>query len=1245
MEKQTIEQNITSDYLSQIQDYILSLIENNSKKIINYSYNYYRNITEIKIKEILNELSFKNEMIFDSFKEDIINNNFKNSINTFHLIASIYEKSITSNITRDICDSIIFNQKNEFNYTISTFYNNLIKFVTSSQQNIINNIPNNQIGFNNILNQRKNEINNFFSSLIKKIIESKKHALNINNQIAILKIEDQDFFMINSIVNSNIEKCKRILEDKVTIISELSKNKNIDEITFVSSLYLEDSQNGNHIKHFIEILNNEQFIYLNYTNFIKLINENLLFNQEAFINSLKHELISSNVEISNEFLNIKEKYIIILEKIINRYFTKESIIKKINGLYENKFKELSHEELKQIKNYINEIVFEIKQNLSKEANRLKTTASSYNNDLTKINNTISEYKQKLFNELNKTLFSEFDDFHKDMINKVYNNYIEKYLNQYITEAQKVTLNYKTYQTLNSSYNIGEIINNIIEGLVKDYKNLIKMQIDKKYIEYKEKLLVEINIKTIINEIEGEYNSNLLKILKKVAIYNKEDSEYPFYDLNKDIKNYINNVLDTKLNDIKNIILADAEDQYQIKIDEWEILDFSTITKNLSEINSSFTEFINFQILNEKNNVNTFLKDYIKSNFNILLNNILSLSGKEYFKRIILYNQNLKIKNLYDKIKNLLTQSLDYYIALYDSSNIRTLPKDLKFRLFELNNIDDLIKDKYNQIIKLLHSKTDNFIEKIKKFMIKKYILFFKEDASIEMNFNEMINIIIDENLNDIVPDLENNCKNLLYIFLNENFKESYKEILDIETNKIIEIIDKQKKMLKLKLNNLFTLDSVKILEEINIKINNTLKAINEYNILSENFKLSDELLNFLNNYGKNFIKPCFKGINNILSESNKVKYIDVKYNNSLNSNECMNLSNNIYYSIKEKHFDNISKSIDSYGILDYEENLEKEIYRYSSLRSLSDNEDEGRNDISSIFNKLFIDIEQEKLFLDINEFFYKFDQIILTNIKNINLSYKISKAKIINYDYLAPALEEKLTIIKNMALDYYNSINNNLSKIKNYLNNSIYELEDLLLQCKNITYATILSKYDMISKEIDSFNIEYNETIKDIENIQNIVTPNNEYRINSAISELNKKGKFNLSLKKEIINTNSFNISIINQIAPKKIKILISNPYGTCGELVHEYQIDFNNVNFTTISQLKMNPLSMIFYSLINFEEVTYTLTKYEYEDNKEIDCILIAGMNVCFGSKCTKEKVFIEAPIERIIQKRIYESSYVVNL
>ena len=290
---------------------------------------------------------------------------------------------------------------------------------------------------------------------------------------------------------------------------------------------------------------------------------------------------------------------------------------------------------------------------------------------------------------------------------------------------------------------------------------------------------------MINEIDEEYNSNLLKILKKVAINSIEDSEYPYYDLNNEIKNYINNELDTTLNEIKNIILSDIEDQYQINTNDWEVLNFNIISKNLSEINSSFTEFISCQILNEKNNINKFLKDYFKSNFNILLNNILSLSGKEFFKRINLYNNNLKIKNLYDKIKNSLSQSLNYYIALYDSSNIKALPKDLKFRLFELNNIDEFIKSKNNQIIQLLHSKTEKFIEKIKKFMIKKYILFFREDVLIEFNFNEIINVIIDDNLKEIAPDLENNCQNLLFEFLNENFEESYKKLLNIRTNKII----------------------------------------------------------------------------------------------------------------------------------------------------------------------------------------------------------------------------------------------------------------------------------------------------------------------------------------------------------------------------------------------------------------------------------------------------------------------------
>ena len=1251
LEKQTLEQNITFDYLLQIQEYILSLIEKNSEKIINYSYNYYQNITKIKTKSIFDDLSLKSEIVFDLFKEDIINNkklnNFKNSMNTFYLIASIYENSITNNITRDIYDSIIHNQQSELNYAISSFFNNLIKFVNSTQQYIISNIPYNQIGFNNILNQRKNEINNFFSELIQKIIDSKNEALNIKNQILILKVEEKDFFKMNSILNTNIEETRRVLEDKINNISELSENKNIDELSFVSNLYLEDSENGNHIKNFIELINDEQFIHLNYTNFIKLINENLLFNQNDFINSLKSELINSNIEISHEFSNIKENYIMVLEKMITQYFTKESIIKKINDFYGNKFKELSQEEIKQIKNYINEIVFKIKENLSNEANRLKTTANSYNNDLTKINNTIFEYKQNLFNKLNKILFIEFDDFHKDMINKVYNNYIEKYLNEYIKEAKKVTLNYKTYQTLNSSYNIGEIIDNSIEELVKEYKYLIKMHIDYKYEEYKQKLLEAINLTKIINEIDEEYNSNLLKILKKVAIYSQDDSEYPSYDLNNDIKNNINNDLNTKLNDIKNIILTDIEDQYQINIDEWEILNFNMISKNLSEINSSFTEFISCQILNEKNNVNTFLKDYIKSNFNTLLNNILSVSGKEFFKRIILYNDNLKIKNLYDKIKNSLSQSLNYYIALYDSSNIKALPKDLKFRLFQLNNIDQLIKDKNNQIIKILHSKTENFIEKIKTFIIKKYILFFKEDASIEFNFNEIINIIIDENLNEIIPDLKNNSQNLLSTFLNENFEKSYKEVLDNRTNMIIETIDKQKEMLKLKLNNLFTLDSDKTLEEINQKINNTLKAINEYNNI--NFKPPDELLNYLNNYGDNIINPCFNGIKNIVVEEkiNKINFIDEKYYNFLYSNEFKNLSDNIYYSIKEKYTNNIMQSINSYGISDYEQILENEMDRYSNLRSLSDYEEQGRNDIIGIFNNLFFELEQEKIM--INEYLDGFDDIILANINNINLSYKKSKNILINsknIDYLIPVLDEKLIIIKNLALDYYNYINNSFYKIQNYLNDSIYELDDLLNQCNNITNSTLLNKYTMISKEFKSFNIEYNETIEELEDNQHSYTQNAEYEIYNRILGLNKKGKFNLLLKNETINFNNLTLtaSIINQIVPKKMSISIINRYGTCGKFVNEYMVEFNNVNYTTFLQYNTNSLWLTFNSLIDFESYCYSITKYKYEEDEEVICYTIGGMKLCVNGECIPKETIIESKKKFIVERKIINNTYLYD-
>ena len=93
-----------------------------------------------------------------------------------------------------------------------------------------------------------------------------------------------------------------------------------------------------------------------------------------------------------------------------------------------------------------------------------------------------------------------------MFQQVYTNYIEKYYNEYITEAKKYTSNYGEEKLLNSSYKIGEIINGKIEKHINDYKEITKLEIDYKcndhYLAIKERVNLN-DLKTLIdNEIDN-----------------------------------------------------------------------------------------------------------------------------------------------------------------------------------------------------------------------------------------------------------------------------------------------------------------------------------------------------------------------------------------------------------------------------------------------------------------------------------------------------------------------------------------------------------------------------------------------------------------------------------------------------------------------------------------------------------------------------------------------------------------------
>ena len=121
----------------------------------------------------------------------------------------------------------------------------------------------------------------------------------------------------------------------------------------------------------------------------------------------------------------------------------------------------------------------------------------------------------------------------------------------------------------------------------------------------------------------------------------------------------------------------------------------------------FQIFLSSEKEEQKIKINTLIQSIIKSNFDDLLNNIIPTFGNLFFERIIKYNENFKITSLYDNLKYSLTQTLLYYITLNIHKDVETIPKDLKIRLYDLNNLDKTVENKNKQVLKLLEKKKMN----------------------------------------------------------------------------------------------------------------------------------------------------------------------------------------------------------------------------------------------------------------------------------------------------------------------------------------------------------------------------------------------------------------------------------------------------------------------------------------------------------------------------------------------------------
>ena len=1158
--------NINID-LNPIENKINSLLsEKYEVSILNNCYNYYKSKTYDNIDIIFNGFLNLINNTFDDCADQLTNNlnKFKKSMDEFGYLTLIYQNIITQNITRNFFDTLIDNQKNNFNYTISYYYLLFINLVNSTKNNIINQLPINKNGiqFENI----KNTINNKFNQLITKIEDSNKEMINIDTQTYEISVPRTNFFKANILLSNNVLRSRNILDAKYAQISRIDNGESNTEESLVSKFYLENSNSGKQIEDLYKPLYEGKFIILNKENFKSIIIDNFLFDKIEFTNKLNIFLYELNLKNKEEFKDIIENFTKSFENEIDNYFLEKnnSIIKIINELY-NEFA-FNESDIKEIYNNTNEILNKINEHLSTEKERIENEEISYINDYSKIEERLNNYKNNIINKIENKRNDIVNDFRNYMLEEIYNNKTEVYLNNYLNEIKENVSNFEEYKLLNTSYNLTTIVENIIEDLIKKYKELAKKQINYKY---QMKLIELINIdyiKEIINnKINNKYKT-LISTLKKF----QKDSGNDIYDFNSTIQTNIEKIINLNLNNIENIF-----NKYQMpfsfyinQIDNWPTFNLGKSKEINSKIKEIFEKYINKSNIYEKNKLKEFLESSILDNFGTLLNQTINSYGKEYFKKIMNYNEIIKIKGLMNNIKSIFVENLLYYQILYEfKSSQHNLPNDLINKITDLNGIDIKIKNKYKDIMNKLNEEINNFINDLKDDIIGKYISDIKGD-SIKTNFNDNIKIEINKYLNNIKSeDFEKDYYLILEKSVNESVREVYSQKLNESTNEIINIILKNKETIKGKIPQ--NENEENELEDINKTLVNIHELIDNYtNNYNYSFKISDEFITRMDEfYNTKLFNESLKKLNDIIDikKNNKKTEINLKQTNITNELKTEDF-NNSYNAIKTKMkttINNIKQYIDNYTQLLAE--LKTNLSQYFNNGNEGSDIKPTINNESSIFANLISSSEYNKYFISNYDFTKKIDDCI----KKLNNNFENSNNLIKNVYYeeeIENYFYNNLSELNKKYIDYYAQIKTKLDEIKNYFNESIF-IEHNLLNERFQEELSILNKlYKIIDKELSA-----SESLYKVKDINDTFSP-------IIMSKCKKYYVLNLELVND--NDNSFiitpdyneiynpkiNANLKNKIKPNKMKIDIQDPYEAYKinlDLYFKESDDLNKYNIT----------------------------------------------------------------------------------
>ena len=1237
-------------YLENISNKVKSIIEEKlGNNLLTASYDYFKNKITSTLPNELNDITEQWKNAYDEVYNEIDSNkdNFKSSFYEFFYSGIFYIQTYRENISYSYGESIVDKFKNEFNYTNRYYYNIIISKLNNTYSYILSNLPINEKPFDTILNKRISEIKTSFNNLLKEILNSQKEILDKNKQEVTLQVNSKNFFFINDIIKDHIKYFNETLTEKnnkFMIIAYQTLKDNPEEL-IAAKFYLENSINGKQIKENYDMINKVSFIDLQTDVYQKLIDDIWKIDRDELIKNIMNTLAKSNETNNNRFKYENEKYMEILQnKLYEEFYTNDELITKINSFFLNGINNCDQNSKTQIEGFLNVVLNNVKTHITNEATRLNNELTSYSNVFTDIKNRLKNYKNEIYDQFYSTITYVVNDFNETISEKFYKNFIEKGLNEYETNIGKT--NFGTAQFLNMTINLDEIINKEFNLMITEYKNLTLNQIQflyQKNIQSLDKLFNFSQIKLKINsEIDNVYNSQLLPVLQKVGTFKSGDEGVSDYDLPESILTDINNTIKGQISKTKNLIKAMEGKEYIIN--DFPPADFSAGKDNIyDQITKLFTNFSLSYISQEKKEFDKIVGENAVSNFKTLMNNFIPSYGVDFFDRILKFNEIQKIHMLYYNLKYSLAQTILYYIGLVSINGGVQLPLDIKLKLYTLNNLDSIVKEKNDFIISTLNDRLDSYFEETKNYIVNKYINDMNTNEEFDLKFNTNLKDIIKGIISGNIHNYENNYINMMKENIKSPFISDYTKVLNEATEDMKYFVEDTKIQMKVELDKIFSTDSDSVLADIQIKLNNTKTAVEIYNEHFTTFKISEEVIDFLDNFGEKNLFNKYTPIKELLDKRTaELVIINLeKLSNEFreeysieNFQQEINTANQNLSSYFNK-FINILKN---YGSIEdtYKKNLDKEIANYRRIRILEEDDSEiEENKIADVkLNNTFSELKNSsslvKEFIQSLNLFNTFEDNVKKYISDKSKEYSFSeytleknKDKNENYDLMIETLEE----LNKLSSEYYNQTQNIYNIMREQIINNIIQINDLINSCEKVTYETINNKYIEIK---DNFNKieESNNLEKQKINLPPYKSQQTDcyFTIETKVENYLIDNKFSLDIIFEGESKTPKVVGrVVNNILPKVFDIDFYSSTGQNGKLGRKINVVFNNISSYTniVFDAGLNQANII--TNFNFDE--YSIKTQYYQEKVESVTKIIMGMTIVIPGVPTT--VDIETPVE----------------